>query len=209
MAKFYCLLLKILELCLEFRHQLFVVPPMIPLQLRIVQETFAKIENHLEQFSALFYERLFQIDPGTRPLFHSDVKLQHTFAKVLGEVIILRLRSLIFLPATAKATAAAIIPGAYWSGRLHHGYGVSPGHFETMKRALIDALRHQLGAEFTEDVKEAWSQAYDILSAAMQKGLHGDNEALSEDAGDKSDGPVYQEREANEVSALFDRLNRR
>src|SRR5215468_1011208 len=49
---------------------------MTPGQVALVQESFAKIAPIREHAAALFYDRLFAIDPGTRPLFRGDMKRQ-------------------------------------------------------------------------------------------------------------------------------------
>ena len=50
---------------------------MTPRQVALVQESFDKIVPIREQAAALFYERLFDLDPSTRPLFRGDMKSQH------------------------------------------------------------------------------------------------------------------------------------
>ena len=50
--------------------------PMTPQQITLVRENFAKVVPIREQAAALFYDRLFAIDPSTRPLFRGDMKSQ-------------------------------------------------------------------------------------------------------------------------------------
>jgi len=45
-------------------------------QIAIVRESFAKIVPASEQAAVLFYDRLFAVDPSTRPLFRGDMKSQ-------------------------------------------------------------------------------------------------------------------------------------
>ena len=45
-------------------------------QIALVRESFAKIVPASEQAAALFYYRLFAVDPSTRPLFRGDMKSQ-------------------------------------------------------------------------------------------------------------------------------------
>jgi len=49
---------------------------MTPQQITLVRESFAKVVPIREQAAALFYDRLFTIDPSTRPLFRGDMKSQ-------------------------------------------------------------------------------------------------------------------------------------
>jgi len=45
-------------------------------QIALVRESFAKIVPASEQAAVLFYDRLFAVDPSTRPLFRGDIKSQ-------------------------------------------------------------------------------------------------------------------------------------
>ena len=45
-------------------------------QIALVRESFAKIVPASEQAAVLFYDRLFAVDPSTRPLFRGDMKSQ-------------------------------------------------------------------------------------------------------------------------------------
>ncbi len=145
---------------------------MTPAQLRILTRSFAKIEPASDRFGAIFYERLFVIAPDLRPMFGNDLKSQQAkFMKVIKEVVELHLRSLISLPVTMQTSASAVIPGAFWAGKLHAGYGVRVEDYETMRSALMWALEETLGAECTDDVKLAWGNAYDIVAKAMMEGM--------------------------------------
>ena len=145
---------------------------MTPAQLRLLQRSFMKIEPIAEQFGTIFYERLFEIAPEMRPLFRTDIKAQQSkFMKVIAEVVQLHLRAMISLPATAQTNGEAMLPGAYWSGKLHAAYGVRMEDFESMKLALVWALEQVLGDELTPDVRGAWSAAYDVVARAMQSGM--------------------------------------
>jgi hemoglobin-like flavoprotein len=145
---------------------------MTPAQIRLLQRSFSKVEPVAEQFGTLFYDRLFAIAPEMKPLFRTDIKAQQSkFMKVIGEVVQLQLRAIISLPATSQPTAEAMLPGAYWSGKLHAAYGVRMEDFESMKEALLWALERTLKDDMTTDVRNAWIAAYDIIARAMQAGM--------------------------------------
>jgi hemoglobin-like flavoprotein len=159
---------------------------MTPAQLRLLQRSFARIEPVADQFGAVFYARLFTIAPEIRPLFRTDLKAQQSkFMKVIKEVVQLHLRAIVSLPVTATASGRAVLPGAFWSGKLHAAYGVRVEDYAIMKSALVWALDKTLGAEATPEVKEAWSAAYDVVVNAMVEGMtspHDDDESEPADA---------------------------
>jgi hemoglobin-like flavoprotein len=154
---------------------------MTPAQLRLLQRSFAQIEPHAEQFGTMFYDRLFAIAPEMKPLFRTDIKAQQSkFMKVIGEVVKLYLRALISLPVTKQNSGEAMLPGAYWSGKLHAAYGVRMDDFDKMKQALVWALHNTLKEQLTPEIVEAWSMAYDIVVQAMQTGMESDEDDETE-----------------------------
>ena len=60
-----------------------------------------------------------------------------------------------------------LVPAVQALGRRHAGYGVRPEHYDLVGAALLWTLGQGLGAAFTDDVREAWAQAYGTLAAVM------------------------------------------
>ena len=52
-------------------------------------------------------------------------------------------------------------------GTKHVGYGVKPEYFPSMGRALIYAVKEQLGDNFSDEMKDAWVEVYGALSYDM------------------------------------------
>ena len=178
---------------------------MTPAQLRLLQRSFAKIEPMADQFGAIFYARLFTIAPEIRPLFRTDLKAQQSkFMKVIKEVVELHLRAIVSLPVTAEASGRAVLPGAFWSGKLHAAYGVRTEDYVIMKSALVWALDKTLGAEATDEVKGAWSAAYDIVVNAMEEGMNSPEDAETEPANEMKSRLDAAENAEN-IEVLFKR----
>jgi hemoglobin-like flavoprotein len=57
-------------------------------------------------------------------------------------------------------------------GKRHAGYGVQDAHYDTVGAALLKTLGQGLGAEFTPEVKTAWTSVYitmaDVMKAAAK-----------------------------------------
>ena len=60
-----------------------------------------------------------------------------------------------------------ILPAVKDLGRRHEGYGVTVEHYAPVGAALLWTLETGLGADFTPDVKSAWSAAYTALAGVM------------------------------------------
>jgi hemoglobin-like flavoprotein len=176
---------------------------MTPAQLRLLQRSFSRIEPVAEQFGTIFYERLFAIAPGMKPLFRTDIKAQQSkFMKVIAEVVQLHLRAMISLPATAQASGEVMLPGAFWSGKLHAAYGVRMEDFDSMKQALVWALQQTLTDDATPDVQEAWIAAYDVLVRAMKSGMESPEDDDREPESNMQTRMQVAEQEEEAVSFL-------
>jgi nitric oxide dioxygenase len=129
---------------------------MSPEQVALVRESFAKIVPISEQVAALFYDRLFAIDPSTRPLFHGDMKNQRAkLMAAIGAVV----RSLDRMETILEDLRAL--------SRRHDDYGVREEHYASVGAALLWTLDQGLGVDFTPGVREAWATLYNLVSSAM------------------------------------------
>jgi hemoglobin-like flavoprotein len=131
---------------------------MNPEQLQLVRGTFARVEPISDQAAALFYGRLFELDPSLRSLFRGDMVEQ---GRKLMQMIAVVVHGLDRLP--------TIVPGIEALGRRHAGYGVRDGHYTTVGSALLWTLEQGLGPAFTPAVREAWTAAYTLLATVMQR----------------------------------------
>jgi len=132
---------------------------MTPEQKALVQQSFTQVLPISEQAAALFYSRLFQLDPSLRPLFRGDLKDQ---GKKLMQMLGFCVGKLNVID--------EIVPAVKELGRRHAGYGVSDDAYQTVGAALLWTLEQGLGPAFTPDVKTAWTAVYGVLAATMQAG---------------------------------------
>lgn len=125
----------------------------------LVKESFRKLAPIADQAAALFYARLFELDPSLRHLFHNDMEAQE---KKLMQMIGMAVQSLDRLE--------ALVPLLAQLGARHVGYGVREEHYATVGAALLWALEKSLGREFTPAVKQAWSETYGLIADTMMAG---------------------------------------
>lgn len=127
---------------------------MTPNQISLVQNSFGEVPAEIA--AELFYARLFELDPSLRPLFKGDMKVQ---GRKLMDMIAVAVRGLNDLE--------TIVPAVEDLGIRHAGYGVTAGHYGTVGSALLWTLEKGLGEQFTDEVREAWTAAYTLLSTTM------------------------------------------
>jgi hemoglobin-like flavoprotein len=131
-----------------------------PEQKLLIRRTWADIVPVADSTAALFYQRLFAIDPPARRLFASkDMAVQGTLFMQMLSVFV---RSLDDLPAMVSALERC--------GQRHTGYGVLPADYDDVGRALLWAVEQVLGPQYTPEVRDAWVEGYRTLATTMQHG---------------------------------------
>ena len=129
-----------------------------PAQKTLVQESFAVIAPIADDAAALFYRRLFELDPALRRMFPGDMSEQR---KKLMQMLTAAVKGLDRLD--------QLVPVVQELGRRHAGYGVADAHYDTVGAALLWTLEKGLGDAFTPETKEAWATVYGLIAATMQQ----------------------------------------
>ncbi len=122
----------------------------------LVQTSFEKVAPIADLAADLFYTRLFVLDPSLRPMFGADLTEQK---KKLTQLLTVAVRGLSRLD--------EIVPAVQALGRRHAGYHVKPEHYATVAAALLWTLEQGLGADFTPELKTAWTEVYTVLANTM------------------------------------------
>lgn len=124
----------------------------------LVQASFSKIDPHTDAAGALFYRRLFEIDPTLRLLFSGDLFDQGRKLMAMVERAVSGLDELNELLTVLQAL-----------GVRHARYGVQATHYDSFSAALLWTLGQELGADFTPEVKNAWLAVCSLLATVMKE----------------------------------------
>ena len=128
-------------------------------QIRLVQESFRQVAPIAEAAAELFYARLFELDPGLRPLFRGDMTEQgRKLMQMLGVAV------------KGLERPEQLLPAVRALGARHVAYGVGERDYDTVGEALLWTLGRGLGEAFTPEVEAAWAEVYATLADAMQGG---------------------------------------
>jgi hemoglobin-like flavoprotein len=131
-----------------------------PDQKILVKESFGLVAPMADAAAELFYNRLFELDPSLRWLFHGDLREQgRKLMQMLGVAV------------HGLDRLEAIMPAVRALGRRHAGYGVRPEDFDTVGAALLWTLGKGLGPAFTPEVRDAWAAAYHVLATGMKTSM--------------------------------------
>ena len=132
---------------------------MTPEQKHLVRTTWQAVAPDADTAAQLFYDRLFAIDPTTRPLFRSvDMPAQRRKLIDTLTVVVADIDDL-----------GSLVPTIEALGRRHAGYGVNDAHYDSVGAALLWTLEQGLGAAWTPAAKDAWVQAFGLLAGVMRR----------------------------------------
>jgi hemoglobin-like flavoprotein len=129
---------------------------MTPEQVKLVKDSFKQVLPIAGVAADLFYDRLFEIAPETRPLFRDDLVAQKKKLIAMLAIVVTNLHE---VDKIAHAVGDL--------GKRHVAYGVTAKHFEPVGAALLWTLREILGVDFAPSVKTAWTEAYVTLAGIM------------------------------------------
>lgn len=140
-------------------------------QFALLETSFAEVSASRDAAAALFYERLFVLDPGLRRLF-GDADMTGQGRKLFAALglVVGSLRNL-----------DKVVPALEQLAVRHVRYGVRDAHYATVGAALIETLSLYFGPRFSMDLRRAWSDAYEAVAGVMIAAAHG---AVAAEAGD-------------------------
>lgn len=127
---------------------------------RLVQESWESVTPDHDRIAIAFYERLFEIDAPARALFAKTnmVSQRVKFTDMIGEIV----RNL--------DIPKELIPSVSALGRRHVDYGVRDIDYDRVREALFAALAQELGDRFSDELRDAWEEAYALTASVMKRG---------------------------------------
>jgi hemoglobin-like flavoprotein len=139
---------------------------MTPDQVKLVQQSFAKVAPISETAAVLFYDRLFEIAPQVRAMFPADMTEQRK-----------KLMAMLAAVVNGLANLESILPAASALAKRHLAYGARAEHYPVVGSALLWTLEKGLGEAWTPELAAAWTAAYGTLSGFMIAEAYGRSQA--------------------------------
>ncbi|MBX9751577.1 MAG: hypothetical protein K5Q68_18460 [Roseococcus sp.] len=130
---------------------------MEPHRIVFLNQSFTRLAPTARSAASLFYGRLMEMDPTTRPLF-AATDMAGQGAKLMEALA---------MAIAALEQPGALVPKLREMALRHVGYGVQREHYASVGAALIWTLREALGEHFTPAVEDAWAEAYAVLADVM------------------------------------------
>lgn len=83
-----------------------------------------------------------------------------------------KLMQTIAIVVNALNDLSPIIPAIQSLGKRHVTYGVKPEHWHSVGSALLWTLQDAFGSDFTDEVREAWADAYMLIAQTAADAAH-------------------------------------
>jgi hemoglobin-like flavoprotein len=130
------------------------------LNVELLEQSFAAVAPKGDELVDVFYRNLFSDYPAVRPLFAST-EMAEQRKKLLASLVLvvenLR-RPEVLLPTLEKMGAA------------HVEYGAEEAHYGPVGATLLKSLAEVAGDLWTDELNQAWSDAYGEISKTMLSG---------------------------------------
>ena len=131
-------------------------PAMNPRHVDLVRDSFVQVLVDSERAAHIFYDRLFELAPDTRPMFRKDMAEQ-------GRLLIDALARIV----TGLSRLDAMLPSLRKLAERHVGYGVEHRHYAVAGEALVHMIKVHGGPAVDAQTIEAWKVAYALVADAM------------------------------------------
>ncbi|KAK1409652.1 hypothetical protein QVD17_36181 [Tagetes erecta] len=137
----------------------------------LVKESWDVMKEDIHELSLYLYQMILEIAPEAKGLFsflkdtdeipRNNAKLRSHAVKVFKMVCEAAIQ--------LREKGEVVISGSTlkYLGSVHLQKGIVDAHFEIVKEALIRTVTKAMGERCSEEMKNAWAEAYDQMAAAI------------------------------------------
>lgn len=122
----------------------------------IVKSTVPVLKEHGMEITTTFYKTMFKNNPEVKSMFNMNKQESGEQPKALAMTILAAAQNIdnldVLLPAVKKI------------GQIHVNTNVKPEHYPIVGKNLLLAIKEVLGDAATDEVLQAWSEAYEVIS---------------------------------------------
>lgn len=129
---------------------------MHPETINTIKATVPVLQAHGEQLTRLFYQRMFENNPEVRVFFNQAHQQAGSQQKALAGAICAYAENID--DPTALVAAVELI------AQKHASLGIQPEHYPIVGQNLLGAIKELLGDAATDDIINAWAEAYQVLA---------------------------------------------
>ena len=122
----------------------------------IIKSTVPALKAHGVEITTTFYNRMFENNPEIKAMFNMDKQKSGEQPKALAMAVLAAAQNIDNLE--------AILPAVQKMCKAHVNSNVKPEHYPIIGENLLAAIKEVLGDAATEEVLDAWAQAYDVIA---------------------------------------------
>ncbi|MBT2658256.1 NO-inducible flavohemoprotein [Bacillus sp. ISL-18] len=125
----------------------------------IIKSTVPVLEKHGETITTRFYKLMFGNHPELLNIFNHANQKQGRQQKALAGTV--------YAAAMYIDNLAAILPVVKQIAHKHRSLGIKPEHYPIVGKHLLMAIKDVLGDAATDEIIDAWAQAYNLIADAF------------------------------------------
>lgn len=127
--------------------------------IEIVKSTVPVLEKYGKDITTRFYQLLFSNHPELLNIFNSANQKQGRQQTALANAV--------YAAAANIDNLGAIIPVVKQIGQKHRALGITPEQYPIVGENLLKAIKDVLGEAATDEIIEAWAEAYGVIADAF------------------------------------------
>lgn len=127
------------------------------LKVKLLRESFEKAKPIADEVVEKFYENLWGDYPDSKALFKDEKMPEQKKALISSLIYIV---DNLEEPKKLKDYLEAM-------GGRHVGYGTQPEHYRWVGSSLLKTFAYFFGDSWTEELNDAWAEAYDAIKELM------------------------------------------
>ncbi|MFC5652562.1 NO-inducible flavohemoprotein [Paenibacillus solisilvae] len=127
--------------------------------IEVIKSTVPVLEIHGTNITTRFYDRLFTSHPELLNIFNHANQKQGKQQTALANAV--------YAAAVHIDKLEAILPVVKQIAHKHRSLGVKPEHYPIVGEHLLGAIKDILGDAATEEILQAWAEAYGLIADAF------------------------------------------
>lgn len=140
----------------SWQEVLKTVKTLDPQKLEIIKATLPIVKEHGEAITKQFYKRMFKQHPELLNIFNQTHQLTGHQPKALADAV--------YGAAANIEDFSKIMPVLERIGEKHRSLQIKPEHYPIVGENLLGAIKEVLGDAATNDIIDAWADAYEVIS---------------------------------------------
>jgi nitric oxide dioxygenase len=127
--------------------------------IEIIKSTVPVLEVHGEQITTVFYKTMFENHPELLNIFNHANQKQGRQQRALAGTV--------YAAAKYIDNLEAILPVVNQIAHKHRSLGILPEHYPIVGKHLLIAIKEVLGDAATDEIINAWAEAYGVIADAF------------------------------------------